>query len=196
MARRFSLFARRPPAAEGAEGSPDEGLESRPPERETPAPASRPPSMRRERAELLRQREVEIRDVGGLALEMVRRDRFRPDLLLNRCNDVLALEERIHELGSMLAAADVAARGPGAETCRCGAPIVRGSHFCSHCGRPATETPPVATCRHCGQPLPAEANFCLVCGNAIATDSFGPDEEPIEATMAAPAHHERRTGGP
>ena len=166
-----------------------------------------PAEMRRERRELGRLREVEIRDVGGLVLEMVRRDRFRGDLLLARCNDVLRLEERIHELDSMIAAAEVAARGVRAELCKCGAPIVQGAHFCSHCGRPAAETPPVVACAHCGQPLPAEANFCAFCGNSIAAEEFVeeefvdaplvPEEEPLDITMVAPSPPpEGRVGEP
>lgn len=158
--------------------------------------------MRREREGLLRRREVEIRDVGGLALEMYRRDRFNPDLLLTRCAEVLSLEERIHELDSFLAAAEVAARGSGAETCRCGAPIVRGAHFCSHCGRPASETPPVVTCDHCGQPLPADVNFCPVCGHGVAAESYVAEEEHgadagyADATMATPPSSEADRGTP
>ena len=157
--------------------------------------------MRREREGLLRRREVEIRDVGGLALEMYRRDRFKPDLLLTRCAEVFALEERIHELDSFLAAAEVAARGPGAERCRCGAPIVRGAHFCSHCGRPAAETPPVVTCGHCGQPLPADVNFCPVCGNGVAAESYVAEEDDVAAAGSADATSvarppDRRPGTP
>jgi predicted amidophosphoribosyltransferase len=152
--------------------------------------------MRRERIELARRRETELRDVGGLALEMYRRDRFNPDLLLARCAEVLALEQRMHELDSFLAATEVAARGPGAELCACGAPIVRGAHFCSHCGRPANETPPVVACAHCGQPLPADVNFCSVCGNAVAAEEFADDVDLVEATSvtpyAAPAEPEHR----
>ena len=148
--------------------------------------------MRREREGLLRRREGEIRDLGGLALEMYRRGRFKPDLLLTRCAEVLELEDRIHELDSFLAATEVAARGAGAETCRCGAPIIRGAHFCSHCGRPAAETPPVVTCGHCGQALPADVNFCPVCGNGVAAESYVSDEdhvaeeESVDATMVTP----------
>src|ERR687893_272183 len=80
-----------------------------------------------------------------------------------------------------------AARGPGAELCACGAPIVRGAHFCSHCGRPANETPPVVACAHCGQPLPADVNFCSVCGNAVAAEVYGGEHDLIEATMVTPA---------
>ena len=143
----------------------------------------------------MRRREIEIRDVGGLALEMARRDAWRDELLMVRCTEVLALEERIHELDSLLAAAEVAARGAGAEQCRCGAPIVRGAHFCSHCGRPASETPPVVSCTHCGQPLPAEVNFCPVCGNAVAAEAFAPVEQ-VDATIVGPAGPPRPGEGP
>ena len=141
--------------------------------------------MRRERRQLLRLREVEIRDIGGLALEMVRRDRFREFLLRSRCADVLALEERIRQLDALLAAEAVARVSPQVERCECGAPIVRGAHFCSHCGRPATETPPVLACSHCGNPLAAAANFCAVCGNSIAAEDF--ERERKEALISPPA---------
>ena len=36
--------------------------------------------------------------IGGLAVEMARRDRFKPDLLLARANDVLGIEERMREI--------------------------------------------------------------------------------------------------
>ena len=149
----------------------------------------RPPhagALRRERRALLRRRELDIRDLGGLLLEMARRDRFRQDLLLDRCSDVLLIEERINELDSLLVASVAAAAAPGgpraAATCRCGAPLARGAHFCSHCGRPAAETPPVVTCPHCGQPLPAEINFCAFCGNPVPEEL---DERP-DATMVRP----------
>ena len=129
--------------------------------------------MRRERRLLARRREVEIRDVGGLAVEMVRRDRFRPDLLLDRANDVLRLEQRMHELDGFLIAVAAAPRGMRAlPTCRCGAPLLPAAHFCSNCGRASTAAPPVATCSHCGQPVPAEANFCAFCGNSVAAEEL------------------------
>ena len=134
----------------------------------------------RARRELIRQRELEMRDVGGLAVEMARRDDWRYALLQARCAEVLGLEERIHELDALMATSELAAQGVGAVQCKCGAPILRGSHFCSHCGRPAVDTPPAVACTHCGQPLPAEANFCLVCGNGVAAETFDADTS-IEA---------------
>jgi hypothetical protein len=145
--------------------------------------------MRRERRALARRREIEIRDVGGLAVEMVRRDRFRPELLIERAGEVLTVEQRLHELDSLLAA-EAAVRGlHHVPHCKCGAPLPPGVHFCSHCGRPAASTPPVSTCAHCGQPLPAETNFCSFCGNAVAADEYLADTgagELSDETMVRP----------
>jgi len=147
--------------------------------------------MRRERAELLRRREIGIRDVGGLMLEMARRDRFRPELLLAKADEVLAVEQRINELESLLSASRAAGRRlHRVPRCECGAPIPPGVHFCSHCGRPSPGGPPVIACTHCGHPLPAGANFCAACGNPVAVEDF-PDAE-LDATMAEPA--EARSG--
>jgi hypothetical protein len=148
----------------------------------------RPSHVRRERRRLARQRETEIRDVGGLAVEMARRDRFRPDLLFARANDVLRVEERMHELDGLLMAVAAAPRGlRSLPTCRCGAPLLPGSHFCSNCGRPSGVAPPVLTCSHCGQPLPADTNFCAFCGNAVAAEELaGPAEETSLDDTAVP----------
>ena len=103
---------------------------------------------------------------------------------------VLTVEQRMHELDSLLAA-EVAARAyPHVAHCRCGAPLPPGVHFCSHCGRPAATAPPVVTCSHCGQPLPAEANFCGFCGNAAAAEEYGPSEDALDATLVRPAPDE------
>src|SRR5919197_1491498 len=144
---------RRPPEGECAPAAPAGG----PPPDPVPPPGAleqlpRPTRMRRERRLLARRREIEIRDVGGLAVEMVRRDRFRPELLVERASDVLALEQRLYELDSLLFTHVTARRElRRAPLCRCGAPLIPGGHFCSHCGRPAPGTPPLATCGHCGQ---------------------------------------------
>src|SRR5687768_3226779 len=138
-----------------------------------------PRRMRRERHALARRRAIEIRDVGGLAVEMVRRDRFRPELLIERAGDVLLIEQRLNELDALLMASLVATRGPlrTLPRCECGAPLPPGVHFCSHCGRPAPGSRPVAVCSHCGQPLPAEANFCAYCGNSAAADEFAAEHD-------------------
>src|SRR2546427_11351590 len=61
--------------------------------------------LRRERRLLLNAREGKLRDLGGLMLEMYRRDQFRQDLLVDRCSELVQLEERLAELDALLTAA-------------------------------------------------------------------------------------------
>lgn len=102
--------------------------------RRRPAPPAS--ELRRERRALLRLREQKLRDLGGLSLEMYRRDRFREDLLLERCAELIGLEARIHELDVLLGSARPAAGAPRSVRCECGAPLLWGSRFCATCGRP------------------------------------------------------------
>jgi hypothetical protein len=112
----------------------------------TPAPTTirralpPPAQVRRERRALMQAREARIRDLGGLVLEMYRRDQFREDLLLERCSDLTALEERIQELDALLLAATSRRRPPTAR-CECGAPLAWGARFCASCGRPIGGAP-------------------------------------------------------
>jgi hypothetical protein len=102
-------------------------------------PAPPPGELRRERRALLRLREQKLRDLGGLALEMYRRDRFREDLLVERCAELIGLEARIHELDVLLGSARRAPAAPKTARCECGAPLLWGSRFCATCGRPVGE---------------------------------------------------------
>ncbi len=151
-----------------------------------PPPEPDPARLQRERRALTEQREIEMRDVGGLTVEMVRRDRWNPDLLVSRAHEVLALEQRMHEVDSLLVAEATVRSFPNATYCVCGGPLVPGVHFCGHCGRAAPTTPPVLTCIHCGQPLPAGVNFCSFCGNPAAAEDYDPAPEPVEETMVRP----------
>lgn len=138
--------------------------------------------MRRERRALLRAREERLRDLGGLMLEMFRRDQFRQDLLIERCEELLTLDERLQELDTLLAATVSARRPAPPARCACGAPLVWGSHFCANCGRPVSATPPVIACADCGSALPADAKFCAVCGQAVAGDDKRAELEAVPAT--------------
>src|SRR5213080_3573512 len=121
-----------------------------------PAPTARavrralPPAaqLRRERRLLLQAREQRVRDLGGLMLEMYRRDQFRQDLLVERCEELVELEERLGEVDALLASSQ-AVRRPPAARCACGTALFRGTHFCPNCGRAASESPVVA-CVSCG----------------------------------------------
>jgi Double zinc ribbon len=154
-----------------------------------------PASLQRERQELTARREIEMRDVGGLTVEMVRRDRFNQDLLVSRANEVLALEQRMHELDSLLVAEATARTYPNVTYCKCGAPLLRGVHFCGHCGRPARTTPAVVACSHCGQPLPADVNFCAFCGNPATAEEYEPAPERLDETVVRPPSPEDETQG-
>jgi len=89
--------------------------------------------LRRERRALVRAREVELRNLGGLVAEMYRRGgAFRDDLLAENCAQVVGIDARIAEIDAIL--------DSNRATCTCGAPIFRGSHFCANCGR-AIEAP-------------------------------------------------------
>ncbi|HXY85619.1 MAG TPA: zinc ribbon domain-containing protein [Gaiellaceae bacterium] len=155
-----------------------------PPEPQAPPrrPLPHPGVLRRERRALLRAREERLRDLGGLMLEMYRRDQFRQDLLIERCDELGALDERLQELDTLLAVAASSRRPAPAAKCECGAPIVGGSHFCANCGRPVGAAPPVVTCASCDAPLAADAKFCAVCGRPVSGDDAGPASlDPWEA---------------
>jgi hypothetical protein len=134
-----------------------------------------PGVIRRERRNVERTRDEKLRDLGGLMLEMYRRDTFREDLLAERCSELLGLDARLHELDEMLA---VSRRRVPAGRCVCGAPLPWASHFCPNCGRPAGQT--VVACPECEHPLPADARFCANCG-AVAGDAEEGDDEAVEA---------------
>jgi hypothetical protein len=178
---RFPLLARfrRRPADDPL---PDALAERRPSARRSPPT---PGALRRERRALLKAREERIRDLGGLMLEMYRRDHYREELVFEQCAELVGLEERILELDSLVAAA-AAGRQPVGGRCPCGAPLFSGVHFCPNCGRPAGDA--VVSCRQCGHPLAADAQFCAGCGTPAgdgeaeqaydAPETNGGDPEP------------------
>jgi double zinc ribbon protein len=137
----------------------------------TPVRRPLPPAgqLRRERRALLRAREARIRDLGGIVLEMVRRDEFREDLVYEQAAELIGLEDRLHELEMLLAASTNVRRTAPPARCSCGAPILWGQHFCANCGRPAGEA--LVACTNCGHALQADAKFCASCGATAAPDA-------------------------
>lgn len=85
--------------------------------------------LRRERRALGKAREDELRELGGLLVEMYRRGAFREDLLAERAAQVVGIDARLAEIEELLTGRGNVVR------CECGAPILRGSHFCPNCGR-------------------------------------------------------------
>jgi hypothetical protein len=129
-------------------------------------------------ASLLLVREERLRDLGGLMLEMYRRDQFRQDLLVDRCIDRPA-RGRLAELDALLAAAcPRGRRGPAA---RCevrrsdllGIEVlcaVRGrspDHPAHRSNRHASEEEPRDYCPHCGVACEPLQEYCLECGSRL-----------------------------
>ena len=94
-----------------------------------------PRELKRERRVLLEVREERLRDLGGLALEMYKRDRFNAGLVVERCAELVAIEARVQEIESLLDGTARIRRGGGGAVCICGAPILLGARFCASCGR-------------------------------------------------------------
>ena len=88
-----------------------------------------PGVLRRERRLLQKARADKLRELGGLLVEMYRRGGFREDLLAERCADVVGIDARLAEIEDLLHTRRHVRR------CECGAPVLRGSHFCPNCGR-------------------------------------------------------------
>jgi len=97
-----------------------------------------PRELKRERKSLLQVREERLRDLGGLTLEMYKRDRFSAALVVERCAELVAIEARIHEIDSLLGGG-ARLRREGAVLCVCGAPLLLDARYCATCGRPAGE---------------------------------------------------------
>jgi hypothetical protein len=162
---------------EGAEPPPsaDDTIVASPAAAQIPSPSQ----LKRELKALVDRREIDIRDLGGLVLEMVRRGRFREELLVERAEDVLAGEERIREL-DMLLNPPPGPRGPGGgPVCRCGTALEASARFCWRCGRPNEYAMPLAPCRRCNRALPADAEFCPNCGLPTAIGPAGAADETL-----------------
>jgi len=101
-----------------------------------PRPAAS--ELRRERRALLLLREERLRELGGLTLEMYRRDHFNEALVVERCAELVAIEARVSEIDALLAGAR-GLRRRGAAICACGAPVLIGARFCPSCGRSFVE---------------------------------------------------------
>jgi hypothetical protein len=98
--------------------------------------------LRRERRALLLLREDRLRELGGLTLEMYRRDHFNEVLILERCAELVSIEARASEIEAILQGSRL--RGRGAAICACGAPLLIGARFCPSCGRSLTDQEPAA----------------------------------------------------
>jgi zinc-ribbon domain len=144
-----------------------------------------PGVLRRERRALTKAREEELRNLGGLLLEMYRQNRFREELLRERCERLLELDDRMAHVEGLLSALR---RGLPPGRCDCGALLVWNAHFCANCGRAAGEQPLVG-CAHCGAPLAADVSFCPACGTPVVP-AASVEGEAVALEVAADAQLE------
>ncbi len=100
--------------------------------------------LKRERKGLLLVREERLRDLGGLTLEMYKRDRFNAGLVVERCAELVAIEARVQEIDALLDGSASLRTGGGGAVCTCGAPLLLGARFCATCGRPLGAVRPAA----------------------------------------------------
>ena len=85
----------------------------------------------------------------------------------------------------------------------CGAPLAKGSSFCSKCGTPVNRKVFEPICPSCGKALKSGTKFCIYCGTPINADTAPePAAErrtsPADTRHCAPApetYPEERTGG-
>jgi len=129
-------------------------------------------------------------------LEMYRRDQFKPELLVEQCQEVLAVESRLREIDELLELSVHQRREGVAIRCTCGAPIQWGTHFCANCGRQVGEEP-VVSCPNCGNALPADAQFCASCGTAVPSAAVDGEQQDDAQTMYQQAEQRsERQGDP
>jgi hypothetical protein len=72
-------------------------------------------------------------------VELYRRGTFRDDLVAEHCAQLVGIDDRLATIDAALS------RGGADRRCVCGAPILRGAHFCSICGRAVVASRPAGS---------------------------------------------------
>jgi uncharacterized OB-fold protein len=111
---------------------------------------------------------------------MFRRDRFREDLVRDRCQELLEIDDHLAALDSLLG---LSWTPPGQARCACGATVADDADFCAACGRSLGEA--ARPCPACGSALQADATFCSRCG--MRADARAVQVEPAGELESAPA---------
>src|SRR3954469_24373550 len=128
---------------------------------EVVAPPAKPAVLKRKRRELERRRQRALLDLGGLVVEMSRRERMRVDLLKHRSTVVVQLDAELDAIDEAMAA-----RRPVQQ---------------------ATSPAAATTCPRCGANVPPDANFCASCGTSVLPEPGGAAANGSEATVEEPS---------
>src|SRR4051812_14366548 len=126
-------------AHDAAAGSPLPAGQEPPAEGAPPLPTTAERgSMRKRARRLTRLREVQLRELGALVVEMRRLGRENPDLLARKAGDLLALDEELRGLRGALGGREtveqVVAAGVAGTCRRCDTLMASDDRFCPHCG--------------------------------------------------------------
>jgi hypothetical protein len=136
-------------------------------------------SMRKRARRLGRLREVQLRELGALVLEMQRLGRENPELMARKAGDLLALDEELRglraALGERETVAHVVAAGVAGACRRCDTLLGRDDRFCPHCGLGVEEVYP----RVAAETEPA--------AEPVAPAASRPAAEPVAPTASQPA---------
>jgi hypothetical protein len=116
-------------------------------------------AMRRRIRRLRRTREVLLRELGALVVEMNRQDRENPKLLKVKGAEVAALDRELRGLQAALAQGQtieqVVAAGVAGRCSTCATLIAIDDRFCPNCGTPARPPQPKAEAPAGDQEAPA-----------------------------------------
>jgi hypothetical protein len=100
-------------------------------------------AMRRRARRLRRTREVQLRELGALVVEMRRLGRDNPELVARKTAEATAVDEELRglrtALGERQTVEHVVAAGVSGSCARCGTLLGTDDRFCPQCGRPVAE---------------------------------------------------------
>src|SRR4051812_44619790 len=100
-------------------------------------------SMRKRVRRLTRVREVLLRELGALVVEMRRLERENPELVARKAAEALAIDEQLRglreALGERQTVEQVVAAGVAGSCVRCGTLMATDDRFCSRCGLATAE---------------------------------------------------------
>src|SRR3954470_6542225 len=103
----------------------------------TPVTAERG-SMRKRVRRLTRVREVLLRELGALVVEMRRLERENPELIARKAAELLAIDEQLRglreALGESQTVEQVVTAGVAGSCARCGTLMATDDRFCPRCG--------------------------------------------------------------
>lgn len=162
--RSFGL--RRKPRPADEQGAPEAGdgddvsLEDRPPT---------PGRLRRERRELLGQRQDSVYHLGGLAFELYRRDLLPGELLTEKALAIASIDARVREIDDRLQE-------------------IEDERRAKKVNRRQKDDPhaEVGCCIHCHAGFQAEAAYCWRCGAQINPSAGASDEDTAVIVAEAP----------